>query len=180
MARRTQVLVIGSNGDSCTGAQSEHAYGAGAAVARAGAVLVTGGLGGVMEAASRGASEEGGLVVGVIPYEDASRANGFCDVVIPTGIGMARDYVNAHCADGVVVVGGGSGTLSEACAAYMHNKPMVVVRGLGGSVEQYIDGYIDGRRRVRVLGAGSGSEAAGVLLGVLSQVGIRGVRGAEL
>ena len=158
--------MIGDNAGACTPERADAAYRAGAEVARAGAVLVTGGLGGAMEAASRGASEAGGLVVGIIPQDDASAANGFCDVVVPTGIGLARDYVNALAADAVVVVGGGAGTLSEACAAYMHGRPIVALRGAGGSVGPYVDGYLDHRRSVRIAGADTPEEAVRAALGM--------------
>ena len=74
--------------------------------------MITGGLGGVMKAASHGAKDEGGLTVGIIPQDDSSMANEFCDIVIPSGMGLSRDFLNALSADGVIVVGGGSGTVS--------------------------------------------------------------------
>lgn len=167
MARRRQVLVIGHNEGGCKPEHAGAAYEAGLEIARSGSVLVTGGMGGVMEAASRGASEAGGLVVGILPQDDASFANKYCDIVVPSGMGLARDFMNAQAADGVVIIGGGSGTLSEACAAYMHKKPMVAVRNMGGSVERYIGGYLDHRKSVRILGADTPKEAVSVILGLV-------------
>lgn len=164
MAKRRQILVIGHNTNGCTPRHEDAAYEVGAAIANSNSVLITGGLGGVMEAASRGASEAGGLSVGILPQDDASFANPYCDVVIPTGMGLTRDFLNALSADGIIVVGGGSGTLSEVCAAYMHKKPMVAIRGMGGSVAPYVDGYVDHRKNVRIEGADTPQEAVSAIL----------------
>ncbi|MDE0091108.1 MAG: TIGR00725 family protein [Thaumarchaeota archaeon] len=164
MAKRRQILVIGHNTNGCTPRHEDAAYEVGAAIANSNSVLITGGLGGVMEAASRGASESGGLSVGILPQDDASFANPYCDVVIPTGMGLTRDFLNALSADGIIVVGGGSGTLSEVCAAYMHKKPMVAIRGMGGSVAPYVDGYVDHRKNVRIEGADTPQEAVSAIL----------------
>ncbi len=168
MPKRRQILVIGHNAGGCTKLHSDAAYAVGAAVAASGSVLITGGLGGVMEAASKGASEAGGLCVGIIPQNDASHANPYCDVVIPSGMGLTRDYLNALAADGVIIVGGGSGTLSETCAAYMHKKPIVAIRNLGGSVDPYIDGYVDHRRSVRIVGVDTPQEAVDAILKMIA------------
>ena len=168
MARRRQILVIGNNTKGCTPEHEKAAYEIGAQVAASGAVLVTGGLGGVMNAASHGAHEAGGLCVGIIPQSDASMANRFCDIVIPTGMGFARDFLNALSADGIIIVGGGSGTLSEVCAAYMYKKPMVAVRNLGGTVERYIDGFLDHRQHVRIVGADTPREAVQKVLELIA------------
>lgn len=164
MARRRQILVIGNNTNGCTPEHERAAYGVGLEVARSGSVLITGGLGGVMEAASRGSRDGGGLCVGIIPQDAHSAANEHCDIVIPTGMGLARDFVNALSADGIIIVGGGSGTLSEMCAAYMHKRPMVAIRGLGGAAGPYMDGYLDHRGNVPVVGADTPAEAVSRIL----------------
>lgn len=164
MVKRRQILVIGHNTNGCTPQHVDAAYEVGAAIAVSNSVLITGGMGGVMEAASRGASEAGGLSVGILPQDDASFANPYCDVVIPTGMGLTRDFLNALSADGIIIIGGGSGTLSEVCAAYMHKKPMVAIRGMGGSVAPYVDGYVDHRQNVRIEGADTPREAVSTIL----------------
>lgn len=75
MAKKRQILVIGNNDNGCTSELEKIAYDVGAEVARSDSVLVTGGLGGVMKAASHGAHDTGGLVVGIIPQNDPSFAN---------------------------------------------------------------------------------------------------------
>lgn len=94
-------------------------------IARSGAALATGGLGGVMEAASRGARSEGGLTIGVLPGEDKSEANRFIDVPIATGFGIGRNIVLVRTADALIAVGGQYGTLSEIAHALQMGKPIV-------------------------------------------------------
>lgn len=156
---RTQILVIGHNNKGCLQAHLDAAYETGRLIAERGAVLVTGGMGGVMRAASRGAREAGGISVGIVPQNDASMANEFCDIVVPTGVGLMRDFVNVYSADGIIIVGGGVGTLSEMCAAYMHGKRMVAIRGTGGMADRYAGEYLDHRKSVLVEGADSPSDA---------------------
>ncbi len=74
---------------------------------KSGAVLITGGLGGVMKSASHGAKEADGIVACIIPQNDASFANEYCDIVIPTGIRLARDFLTALAGDWVIIIGGG-------------------------------------------------------------------------
>lgn len=167
MSKKKQILVIGNNENGCTPELEKTAYEIGREVAKSGCVLVTGGLGGVMKAASHGASDAGGLVVGIIPQDDASFANEFCDIVIPSGLGLSRDFLNALSADGVVIVGGGSGTLSEMCAAYMHKKPMVSLKNSGGMAEKFADQYLDHRKIVKIVGVNTPREA---VRHILSQI----------
>ncbi len=168
MARRIQILVIGHNTNGCTEEHSKIAYETGSEVAKAGHVLITGGLGGVMEAASRGAHDSKGLTVGIIPQGDANMANPYCDVVIPTGMGLTRDFLNALSADGIIIIGGGSGTLSEICAAYMHKKPMVAIRNMRGTPEQFIDKFLDYRKNIRIVGVDSPKQAVEKILELIT------------
>jgi uncharacterized protein (TIGR00725 family) len=94
-------------------------------VAREGAVLVCGGLGGVMEAACRGARREGGTAVGILPGLERSAANEHVDVAVATGLGEARNALVVRAADAVIAVGGGYGTLSEIALALKAGKPVV-------------------------------------------------------
>ncbi len=97
-------------------------------VARRGGVLVCGGLGGVMEAASKGAAAEGGTVVGILPGVRAEDANPYVTVPVVTGLGEARNVIVVRTSDAVVAVGGGYGTLSEIAYALKLGVPVV---GLG-------------------------------------------------
>lgn len=164
MTKKRQILVIGNNTNGCTTKHEQFAYDIGVEIAKSNSVLITGGLGGVMKAASCGSHDANGLSIGIIPQDDASMANEFCDVVIPTGMGFTRDFLNALSADGVIIVGGGSGILSEVCAAYMSKKPMVAIRGLGGPVESYIDGFLDHRENVKIIGSDTAKDAVRKIL----------------
>ena len=157
--RLVQVLVIGSDGDHCPSNVYEAAQEVGAQIASHSAILVTGGLGGVMEAAGKGAKDKGGLVVGIIPHEDMSYANSYCDIIIPTGIGFSRNYITAYSADSAVVVGGGAGTYVEACVAYQKGKPIIALAGTGGTADKIANTFLDDRKTVKVLSASSPKDA---------------------
>ena len=164
MTKKRQILIIGHDEAGCTPEHEKVAYETGAEVAKSGSVLVSGGLGGVMEAASKGAHDAGGLTVGIIPQNDASLANEYCDIVIPTGMGHTRDFLTALTADGVIVIGGGSGTLTEICAAYMYKKPIVALKNSGDVAEKFADQYLDHRKNVKIVGVNSAKEAVKYLL----------------
>ena len=87
--------------------------------------MVTGGLGGVMEAASRGAREAGALVIAVVPGKDPAEANAYVDLAVATGMGDARNAILANTASAFVAVAGGHGTLSEIAFALKRDKPVV-------------------------------------------------------
>lgn len=164
MSKKIQILIIGHNENGFTPVAAKLAYETGMEVAKSGAVLITGGLEGVMKAACHGAKDAGGLTVGIIPQNDSSFANEYCDIVIPSGMGLARDFLNALSADGVIMIGGGSGTLSETCAAYMYKKPIVAIKNSGGVAEKYADQYLDHRKNVLIIGVSSPKEAVRVIL----------------
>jgi uncharacterized protein (TIGR00725 family) len=164
LPKKRQILVIGNNENGSTPELEKLAYDVGAEIAKSQSVLITGGLGGVMKAASKGAHDAGGLTVGIIPQDNPSFANEFCDIVIPSGIGLSRDFLNALSADGVIIVGGGSGTLSETCAAYMYKKPIVALKTSGGVASQYADQYLDHRKNVKIIGVDTPQEAIKYIL----------------
>lgn len=103
----------------------ELAYAVGGEIARRGHVLVCGGLGGVMEAASRGAHDAGGVTVGILPGADRSRANRWLSVSIPTDMGHARNAIVALSGDAIIAVCGGYGTLSEIAFGLKMGKPVI-------------------------------------------------------
>ena len=109
----------------------------GALLARAGHQIVTGGQGGVMAAASRGARSAGGTAVALLPGDDPAAANPHADVVVATGLGQARNVLVVRSASGVVAVGGSWGTLSEVALARRLGRPVVWLHGW------QIDGPVD-------------------------------------
>lgn len=97
----------------------------GAEIARRGAILICGGLTGVMEAAARGAERAGGLTVGILPGVDAREANAFIDVPVATGMGEARNVLVVRSSDAVIAIAGSYGTLSEIAVALKIGVPVV-------------------------------------------------------
>jgi uncharacterized protein (TIGR00725 family) len=124
---RRYAAVIGPG--RCDERTAAVAYEVGAGLAGTGFTVVTGGELGAMEAASRGATEAGGFVVGVLPGLDRSKANPHADVTVVTGIGHARNLAVVASADVVVAVGGEWGTLSEIAFAGVLRRPVVLVDG---------------------------------------------------
>jgi uncharacterized protein (TIGR00725 family) len=120
------IAVIGAGRDAGEDALAQ-AEEAGAAIAAAGATLICGGLGGVMEAACRGARSRGGLTIGLLPGDDRSDANGWVLLALPTGLGEARNALIVRAADAVVAIGGGWGTLSEIALALRRGIPVLGV-----------------------------------------------------
>jgi uncharacterized protein (TIGR00725 family) len=98
-------------------------------LAEAGAIVVCGGLGGVMEAAARGARAAGGDVIGILPSEDPADANEHVTHLVATGIGHARNLAVATSGDVVIAIGGEWGTLAEIALARRVGRPVIVVRG---------------------------------------------------
>lgn len=134
---QTIVAVIG--GRSAGAELLAEAESVGRVLAEHGAIVLTGGLGGVMEAASKGASEAGGQTLGILPGEDKSEANPHVSVPVATGLGIARNVIIARTADAVIAVGGEYGTLSEIAHSLQLKKP---VAGIGS---WDIDGVIQAK-----------------------------------
>ncbi len=99
----------------------------GRGVAEAGAVLVCGGLGGVMAAAAREARKAGGTVIGILPGADPAEANPDVTIPIPTGLGEGRNLLVVQSSDVLIAIGGGAGTLSEIGFALKLRKPLVLL-----------------------------------------------------
>ena len=127
MTRRTVIGVIGP-GDDASAGEREAARRVGQLVAAVGWVTLTGGWNaGVMDAASRGAREAGGLTVGLLPGRDAEGVSPGVEVAIPTGLGEARNNLVVLASDALVCCGMSAGTASEAALALRAGKPLVLV-----------------------------------------------------
>jgi uncharacterized protein (TIGR00725 family) len=125
MELRDKIIIAVFGSGSASEAEAGLAYDVGRFIASNGAILVCGGLGGCMEHAAKGAKEQGGLTIGIIPTYEKSSANQFIDIVIPTGMGHARNALIAATADAAVAIGGTTGTLSEIGLARKMGKPVV-------------------------------------------------------
>ena len=120
------IAVIG--GSDCSRREAELAEEAGRELARQGVILVCGGLGGVMKAACKGASSEGGITIGILPGSSRRTANPYVQIPIVTNLGEARNVIVVKSAQAVIAIGGGYGTLTEIGHALRNGTPVI---GLG-------------------------------------------------
>jgi len=121
--QRLQIGVIGAG--TCSPKTAAVAYEAGGLLARSNAVLVCGGLGGVMEAACQGARDAGGTTVGILPGFDTLDANPYVDIAIPTGLSHARNALVVRASMALIAIEGLYGTLSEIALALKLGKPVI-------------------------------------------------------
>jgi len=117
------VAVIGDS--SCPPKEAKLAEAVGETLAQHGAIVICGGLGGVMEAACRGARSKNGLSIGILPGEDSRAANPWVSIPVTTGIGYARNMAVVKSAQAVIAIGGSYGTLSEIAYALKSNIPVI-------------------------------------------------------
>ncbi len=135
-ARKPVIAVIGAG--KCSKKLREQAAEVGRRVAEAGAVLICGGMGGIMEGAAKGARESGGITIGILPTDNVGDANEFIDYAIATGFGEARNIMVVRSADAVIAFPGKYGTLSEMGFALKARKPVISVNAwrLGDEIHQ--------------------------------------------
>ena len=141
-----RVAVVGAA--DATPEEYAEARALGRALAESGAVVLCGGRGGVMEAAARGAAEAGGVTVGILPGPEASEANAWIAIPLPTGMGEARNALVVRGAEAVVAVGGGWGTLSEIALARKMGRPVATV-GTPPAADLGLPGCGDGASAAR-------------------------------
>ena len=127
MSSRRRLVAVCGESDPQT-SLADLAFELGRGIAQRHAVLICGGLTGVMEHAARGAQAAGGLTIGLLPGEDITEANAYIDVAIASGLGHARNAILARTADGVVALGGGLGTLSEIALALRNGRPTIGIK----------------------------------------------------
>ncbi|MBN2803077.1 MAG: TIGR00725 family protein [Deltaproteobacteria bacterium] len=146
-----KIAVIG--GVEASDLVSEIAFKVGNEISKQGWHLVCGGGSGVMESACKGfrfgrneLDPVRVMAIGVLPGDDADLANRYVDLVIPTGIGIARNAIITRMADGIIAVGRGSGTLSEIAYGWQMNKPVAAMGESGGWAESLAGKSLDNRR----------------------------------
>ena len=122
-SQKAVIGVIGAN--DATKENFQLAYEVGTHIAARGAVLVCGGLGGIMEAASKGAAENGGQVIGILPGLNKNEANPYVTIAIPSGLGISRNILIVHTADVIIAFPGAFGTLSEIAVALATGKTVI-------------------------------------------------------
>ena len=149
--RRKQVVVIGAS--KASKETEKIAYDIGKEIALRGLVLISGGRTGVMNAASKGAKDHNGLVVGILPGDRFEEANKYCDIVIPTGMGYARNLTNVLSADLVISVEGACGTLNELAYAWQYDRKIVACSFSGGWSAKLAGIQVDNKRRDKIIDA---------------------------
>lgn len=168
---KKHIKLVAVIGDSETENEDEIRFAEklGEELAKIGLAIISGGRGGIMEAVSRGAKRAGGLTIGILPGFTKEEANRYIDIVIPTGIGWARNQIVVLSGDVVIAIGGGSGTLSEIAYAWMYNKPIIAVVGFGGWSEKLAGRKIDDRRPDKIYVARSVDDVISIVKRIINQ-----------
>ena len=136
-------------------------------IAKRGVALLCGGLGGIMEAACRGAKKQDGLTIGILPADAKENANQYVDIALPTGLGYARNFLVAKGGDGVIAIDGSAGTLSEIAIAWFSDKPVVALAPSGGWAGELAGKRIDSRRSDVIHSASTPEEAVSAIFKAL-------------
>ena len=147
--RKRQVCVLGSAEPGS--AAYELAGAAGELLARSGITLVSGCGSPATRVAAERALAAGGLVVSIVPSDDINLQNWPCSVLIPCGMGDARNLLMALAGDACVVIGGRAGTISEVCLAWLHHRPLLPLTGCGGWSDGLEQNPPDERRNSKIL-----------------------------
>lgn len=147
-------------------------------LAHLGITVITGGRGGVMEAVCRGAAKAGGTTVGILPSSEMNDANPWCSVVIPTGLGHARNVVNVLGGDFVIALGSSAGTLSEVCFAWILGRPILTVKGCDRWLGQ-IGSELDGRGTSTIIESADLESLRKTVVDICSQLRPKGSLAAD-
>lgn len=169
--RKLQIGVIGSAGWEEYPKRKPNkiafkiAYEIGRLVAANNAILICGGKGGVMEEACRGAKESDGITVGVISGNKRKQSNKYVDVEIVSGmVNSGEESLIISMSDGIIAIGGGSGTLQEIATAYRNKKPIVAIKGIPGWADKVAGSYLDEREIIKIEAAESPEKALELLM----------------
>lgn len=139
---KINIGVLGSK--DATGENLKVAEQVGAEIAKKGAVLICGGRGGIMRAAAKGCREVGGLSIGILPILDKKECDcDYLDVVMPTSMGFGRNIFIASACDVLIAIDGNYGTMSEVAFALNYDRPVVVIKGTGGTADYLAGGIFD-------------------------------------
>ncbi len=160
-----RLKIIGVIGSSIvTADEYQLARTVGTLIVKAGHCILSGGLSGAMEAASRGAAEflpkeQHSRIIGILPGENKKKANRWVGLVLTTGIGKARNAIIAQAADGLIAVAGASGTLSEIALGWQFGKPIAIIKGISSLLDPIIGTCLDEKYDRPIFGAKSPEDA---------------------
>ena len=150
-----QISVIGANKSVCPPSLYQFAVDLGQALADQGHIIFNGGMEGVMEAVSKGVQQSKhpkACAIGITPFDDKARSNPYLDIVIPTGIGFARNMIVVGAGDVLIALGGGAGTLNEISYAWQLNKKVYCYEGAGGWSAKLAGQQLDNRKEGLLIG----------------------------
>ncbi|MBI4645750.1 MAG: TIGR00725 family protein [Bacteroidia bacterium] len=154
--------IIGTNSAECKSEIYEFGVNLGEKLTDLEYTIVCGGMGGIMEAVCKGAKKSHkyrfGCTIGIIPSNYRNDANNYCDIVIPTGIGIARNQIIINTADVLIAIAGGSGTLSELAFAWQLNKKVICYTGFEGWAKKLAGADLDERNKGLFVPAGNINE----------------------
>jgi len=146
----------------------EKAFQIGKLIAKNNYAVSCGGLSGVMEAVCRGAKEENGLTIGIIPYKEKSAANKYVDIAIPVPFSQARNIVVVLSGDACIAIAGKAGTLSEISFAWIYGKPIVALTSVEGWSSKIAGEQLDDRRTDKIYGAETPQEVVDKVIELLN------------
>ncbi|MFZ6015634.1 MAG: LOG family protein [Patescibacteria group bacterium] len=171
-----QIGIIGSAGsddyNGATGAtvsMMRIAEDIGRLLAMRGAIVVTGGKSGIMEAAAKGAQKAGGITIGVIKGGQRFKSNTYTDIEVISGMEIdgLDELLLVNMCDGLIAIGGGAGTLQEIAIAYRNKKPVIALNCEVGWAKKVADCYLDDRKRIFIESASSAEKAVSKMLTAL-------------
>lgn len=161
-----QIGVIGSNKSQCSKELYEFSYNLGLLLGKMGETIINGGMQGTMEAVSKGVKDSDNAqskVIGILPFENKEKANKYLDVIIPTGIGFARNSVLVLSSDILIALGGGAGTLNEISYAWQFGKKVFCYTGIEGWSKKLANQNLDNRKKDLLIGFSSLDELSKLL-----------------
>ena len=159
--------VIGSGSEELDEKIYKTAEKLGRLIAKENFALVCGGRFGVMEAVCKGVKSAQGFTIGFLPGLDKNTANKYIDLIIPTGMGEARNLILVSTADAIITIAGDSGTLSEIAFAWKMSKPIISLNSTGGWSTKLADTKIDHKRKDKIHSAKTPEDAINILKNLL-------------
>ena len=163
--KRKPIIAVIGHASNAKKIHTDTAYEVGKEIAKTGAILLCGGNPeGVPNAAAKGATESGGIAIGITPSESEEHSSPYLTIPIHTGMGFARNQILGLTADTLIAIGGGVGTFCEMAYSYAYKKPVIVITNLGGIPEQYKGKYLDSKKTIKIQEAKTPKEAVELAL----------------
>ncbi len=168
--KRKPIIAVIGHASNAKQIHIDTAFEVGKEIAKSGAILICGGnQEGVPNAAAKGATESGGIAIGITPTDNEKDSSPHLTIPIHTGMGFARNQILGLTADALIAIGGGVGTFCEMAYSYAYKKPVIVIANLGGIPEQYKGKYLDDKKTIKIQEAKTPKEAVELALKLTRQ-----------